>query len=213
VKQRLRAFIIFLICNTLIFSPVVSAAEALALPGSDLIAPEIKQQQIPKNLPAGDLPTITATVTDNVGVKDVTVFYRQIGASDFARVEMKRNLSTTEYSITLPEIFSPGVEYYIQASDQAGNTVLHGHTFSPLTIAVLPDPTGTNPDLAGLPSDTISTETGNEVANQPAKSKISKWVWIGLGVIAVGALAGGGSSGGGGEEPTTGTVTITGSTP
>ena len=53
-------------------------------------------------------------------------------------------------------------------------------------------------------------------ASKEEKSGVSKWVWIGLGVVAVGAaLAAGGGGGGGGEQPppSTGTIVINGPAP
>ncbi|NOX42114.1 MAG: hypothetical protein GXP19_00015 [Gammaproteobacteria bacterium] len=212
MKRILRSFIVAIVSNSLIFLPLVNAnaAEALALPSGDLIAPEIKQTPITKNVPPGERANIHATVTDNVSVKTVSVFYRNVGATEFKRTEMMRELGTDDYSVTLPEIMEPGVEYYIQATDQAGNTILHGHTFSPLTIVVSPDaaPQEGAEGVVAIPQSTPL----EGMAAKPAEGKISKWVWIGLGVVAVGALAGG-SGGGGGTTPTTGTVTITGPTP
>ena len=207
MKRILRLFIVAIICNSLIFLPLVSAyaAEGLALPAGDVIAPEITAPPITKKIPPGERTTIHATVTDNIGVKNVTIFYRDMGAIDFKRTEMMRELGTKdEYMATLPEIMAPGIEYYIQATDNAGNTILHGHTFSPLTLTVSPDV------LPQEGQDAMVIAPQEEAVAKPAKG-INKWVWIGLGVLAVGALAGGG--GGGGDEPTTGTVTITGPTP
>ena len=207
MKRILRSFIVAIISSSLIFLPLVNAnaAEGLALPSGDLIAPEIQSPPITKKIPPGERTTINATVTDNVGVKNVTIFYRNMGATDFKRKEMMRELGTEDYSVTLSEMIEPGIEYYIQATDQAGNTILHGHTFSPLTLTVSSDalPQEGQDAMAAAPQDEKAEKKG-----------ISKWVWIGLGVLAVGAIAAsGGDSGGGTTEPTTGTITITGPTP
>lgn len=210
MKRILRLFIVAIISNSLIFLPLVStyAAEGLALPAGDVIAPEIKSPPITKKIPPGERTTIHATVTDNIGVKNVTIFYRDMGAVDFKRTEMMRELGAKdEYIATLPEIMAPGIEYYIQATDNAGNTILHGHTFSPLTLTVLSP--GESPQAG---QDAMAAAPQEKAAAKPAKG-VNQWVWIGLGVLAVGALAGGGGGGGGGDKPTTGTVTITGPTP
>ena len=204
MKRILRLFIVAIISNSLIFLPLVNtyAAEGLALPSGDLIAPEIISPPITNKIPPGDT-TIHATVSDNVGVKSVTVFYRNIGATDFQRKEMMREIGTEDYSVTLSEMMEPGIEYYIQATDQAGNTILHGHTFSPLTLTVSSD---------ALPQE--GQDAMAVVAPQDEKTEkkgISKWVWIGLGVLAVGAIAA--SGGGGTTVATTGTINITGPTP
>jgi len=211
MNRFLRSLLVAVINFSLIFLPMynvnaVNAAEALALPAGDLVAPEIKSPQINAKIAPGESVNIDATVTDNVGVKNVTLFYRNAGATDFKRVEMSRKQVTDNYSVTLPEVIEPGVEYYIQATDLAGNTVLHGHTFSPLTISVSP---GNTPQVETEEAVAFMPQEGGNAAASPAKG-INKWMWIGLGVLAVGAAA---SGGGGGGDPTTGTVTITGPTP
>jgi len=211
VKRILRSFIVTIISYVLIFLPVVNAADALSLPAGDLIAPVIKHSPITSKIPPGEIATIQATVTDNVAVKNVTVFYRDIGAANFNRTKMVRESGTDYYSTTLPEVMEPGVEYYIQATDRAGNTILHGHTFAPLTIAVSAD--------APLQEETeaVTIAAQEEKAAAKPDKGISKWVWIGLGVLAVGALAGGGGDDdpgtAGKTDPTTGTVNISGRTP
>jgi len=207
VKRILRGLLVAIISHSLIFLPLVnaSAAEGLAFPAGDLIAPNIDSPPITEKIPAGERVTIHATVTDNVGVKNVTIFYRDMGETNFKREEMRQEPGTDDYSATLPDIIAPGIEYYIQATDQAGNTLLHGHTFAPLTLNVSPSasPQEEKGAVAAAPQ-------GEEAAE--SKKGISKWVWIGLGVLAVGAIAA--SSGGddnGGVN--TGAVNITGPTP
>ena len=203
MKQKLRSFIIIIICHSLLFLPLAQA-ESLALPSGDVVAPEIKHIPIKTDIAADQLAKIRATVTDNVGVKNVTLFYRdQVGATEYKRRVMDRELGTDDFVTTLPQLMSPGIEYFIQATDQAGNTILHGHTFSPLKISVAPagkQQAGTN-ELANTPE--------KETMFEPEKGKVSKWVWIGLGVVALAALGGGG---GGGDAPAaapTATLTIT----
>jgi len=201
----IRKFIVVFICNYLLFLPLINAnaADGLAFPAGDLIAPEIKSPPVTEKFPVGERPTIHATVTDNVGVKNVTIFYRDMGEKEFQRKEMLREPGTDEYSITLPAIVAPGLEYYLQATDLAGNTLLHGHTFAPLTLNV------------NAPLGNLAQEDQSKGSEKPQQG-VNKWVWIGLGVLAVGALAGGGGGGGGGSSTKTansGTVTITGPSP
>jgi len=203
VKRIRRAFLVVIISHSLIFLPLVnaSAAEGLALPAGDLIAPNIDSPPITEKITPGERVTIHATVTDNVGVKNVTIFYRDMGESNFKREEMRQEPDTDDYSATLPDIIAPGIEYYIQATDQAGNTLLHGHTFAPLTLNVSP---------SALPHEEKGAVAAAPQGEEAAESKkgISKWVWIGLGVLAVGAIA---ASSGGSDStppPPPGTVTI-----
>lgn len=225
MNRFLRSLLVTVINSSLIFLPMynataVNAAEALALPAGDLIAPEIKSPQINTKVAPGESIIVNATVTDNVGVRSVTLFYRNTGATDFQRVEMSREQVTDNYAVILPEVIEPGVEYYIQATDLVGNTVLHGHTFSPLTISVSSGsaPQAETEEAIALVPEMV--EGDNAAAAVPAKKGVSKWVWIGLGVLAVGAAASGGGGGGdptgggdGGGDPTVGTITITGPTP
>ncbi len=190
--------------------PVAHAAE-LALPSGDLTAPVIKHSPIRKDVPPGQPVDIKAMVTDNVGVKEVILFYRESTATDFNRLKMNRDLDSFIYTVTVPVADAPGLEYYIQATDLAGNPLLFGHAFSPLTVTVAPAADEGSKTGAVATMETQTTPTGKE------ESGVSKWVWIGLGVVAVGAAlaARGGGSGDDPKEPvgTTGSLTITGSTP
>lgn len=199
MKQILRSFIVTIICNSLIFLPLVNviAAENLALPSGDVIAPVIKQTRVPANIASTDLARIRATVTDNVGVKNVTVFYRDsIGETDFRRKEMKRDLATDDYVVTLPATMAPSIEYYIQATDQAGNTILHGHIFSPLKLSV----SSGAPPQEGSGEVALVPQEDNVLV--PPPKGISNWWWVGLGVLIIGAAAGSSSDSGGGGTPT-----------
>ncbi len=191
--------LVALLSISFILFPVVQAAE-LALPSGDLIAPVIEHTPIEKDIYAGQQVDVKATVTDNVGIKNVTLFYRDVNAAEFKRLKMNRDLDSFVYTAQLTTTDSPGLEYYIQATDQAGNTLLFGYSFSPLTIVVLP-----------AAADNIAV-TDNE---EKEKSGISKWVWIGLGVVVAGAALSSGGGGGNGSEPapTTGSLTISGPAP
>ncbi len=194
-----RMMLVALLSISFILFPVVQAAE-LALPSGDLIAPVIEHTPIEKDIYAGQQVDVKATVTDNVGIKNVTLFYRDVNAAEFKRLKMNRDLDSFVYTAQLTTTDSPGLEYYIQATDQAGNTLLFGYSFSPLTIVVLP-----------AAADNIAV-TDNE---EKEKSGISKWVWIGLGVVVAGAALSSGGGGGNGSEPapTTGSLTISGPAP
>ncbi len=199
-----RVALVLLLCQSLAFSPLVFA-EQLALPSGDLVAPKISFSPISKSINAGGVLELSTTVTDNVGIQSVTLFYRTIGASNYERIALQRIGQTDQYRVAIDTVQSSGIEYYLQATDLAGNTLLRGYSFSPLIINV----------NATDFSTTISTAETLEprLKMESEKSSSKKWLWIGLGVLAVGAMA----AGGGGSDPepsiTTGTVTITGRTP
>ncbi len=202
--KLLRMTFVTLLSASLILLPVVQAAE-LALPSGDLIAPVIEHTPIEKDIYAGQQVDIKATVTDNVGVKNVILFYRDANVTEFKRLKMNRDLDSFVYTAQLTAADSPGLEYYIQATDLAGNTLLFGYSFSPLIIAVVP---ATMDDIA---TDNSNATAATSVKVGEEKSGISKWVWIGLGVVVAGAaLSGGGNDP---EPPPTGTLTISGPTP
>jgi hypothetical protein len=174
----------------LIFEPMVSAASDLKLPGAgDKVAPTI--QYIPPPLvTSGQTMRIEVIVTDNVGVADVELFYRSSTAGSFRRIKMSHAPNSNLYSVVMPLLAGARIEYYLQASDAAGNTAILGGSFDPF---VLDQPTPSAPAPA---------------------SNISKWVWMGLGALLLGVLAASGS--GSNSTPTapkTGSVTFTGQTP
>jgi hypothetical protein len=216
-NRYLRLFIVLLLSTGFIYTPIVKAAQ-LSLPSGDLVAPEVSHEVIPGSLEAGSSVQIKATVTDNVGVKSVTLFYRTEGTQDYKRAPMIRIDNTDEYAITLgkDDLVTPGVEYYIQAMDLAGNSVLQGYSFSPLSINVVP-PAAPKAKQAESVAEKAqpSGETSREEPKPKKKSKT--WLWIGLGALALGVVAaaagGGGGDGGtaavnGGGGGDTGTIVI-----
>lgn len=162
----------------------IAFAEQSSLPKEDLIAPEIIHIPINESLEPGASLELSATVTDNVKVKAVEIFYRVIGDAQYSRLNMStRYDNSTEYVITLDSdvLEEPGIEYYIRAEDISGNSLLYGYSLSPLKVAV------------GEPF--IDEADTSEITAKPEESSY-KWLWITLGVLAVGALASGGSGGG-----------------
>lgn len=203
----IRFVLVSLLSSSLVFTPIAYAAE-LALPSGDLVAPVIKHEPVKGEISPGQMVSVNAVVTDNVGVKDVILFYRESDNGEFKRKKMKRDLDSDTYATELP-IASSNLEYYIQAADLAGNTLLFGHSFSPLMITVAPGA------AVGADSKVVAAA---KPADGGEKKGVNKWVWAGLGVLAVGAIAGGGGGGGGGSPTTdtnvgTGSLTISGQLP
>ena len=203
--------IIFIRIFSLIFFlqviiPPVSAAEQLVLPAPDVEPPTIVFDQYDAEIEAG-IKTFTATVTDNVGVANVTLYYK--GATDvtFRPKTMKEsptnpNIYTTELS--LDPVISNKLEIYIRADDVSGNSIFEGQNFSPLTFTIVPV---TVPVAAGVE---VSQPVTEPPAPKEEKEGMPTWVWVVIG-LGVAALAGGGSSSS--SDPTTGTVTIIGGVP
>jgi len=200
IKNILRQGVVLFTCYSLIFAPLLNAGQ-LSLPASDLVAPKITQEKYIDTVEKNKSHTITVTVKDNVGVKQVIVYYRVIGTEKYKSLGMQNVAGTDNYVVKIKsaEIKPPGIEYYVQAMDHAGNTLLHGYSFSPLSVKTV--------------SSVAVVSTNQKDASKSSKDDddeesifTNKWFWIGLGVIAVGAAAGGG--GGGGGEPTA-TLSVT----
>ncbi len=216
----LRDLAIVILSLSLIYAPLTHAAQ-LALPSGDLIAPQISHEPPQENVRAGSSQQIKATITDNVGIKTVTLFYRHIGSENYKRIQMNKADSSDEYVATLgfEETQEPGIEYYIQAVDLAGNALLHGYSFSPLKIGIAPEIGASDKITAQVSTDFSATEQV-EKEEVLGENRTNKWLWIGLGVLAVGvvaAVASGGSDDGGttqtGAGTNTGTISLTAPVP
>jgi len=69
--------------------------------------------------------TITATITDDTGARDVYLHYRAVGSSTFTEVRMTKTIGDT-YEATIPSQSTPGtVHYYINATDNSNNSARH----------------------------------------------------------------------------------------
>jgi len=179
----------------------ITQADQLALPATDIIAPTVTQNNHVSTIAAGEDHQILVTVTDNMSLKSVTLFHRGVGHSEYQAITMRNVADTDDYVVTIraDQITVEGLEYYIQAADSAGNTLLHGYAFSPVIIAIKPSVTDT----------TLTALT--EPEPKPVKeTSYKKWLWIGLGALAVGAIAASGGGGGGGDDgPEQPTITVT----
>jgi hypothetical protein len=170
---------------------------------------------------------IEATVTDNIEVKEVTLYYRVMGNNEYFSIHMAPLMGDT-YSATIPsaDVLEPGLEYYIQASDKTGNIVLRGFSFSPLSVSVAPvllpidrpaekfkemDEETPSVEVKPVKKPLLKTEA------TPPKAWYQNWVvWaVAGGVVVVAAAAGGGGGGGdtGGGESNTGSISVSGPLP
>ena len=188
----------------------------------DLMAPTIQHEPPAQASPAEEKLLIEATITDNVAVEETTLFYRPLGYPEYSSINMEL-IANHLYSAAIPreEVQEPGIEYYIQASDEAGNMVMRGFSFSPLIVTVTPALPGVEEKkdqaIAGIeePQESFRLAT-EEPAVKPWYKKW--WVWTLVAVVIGGAAAASGGGGGGGEGAgaptlTTGSATISGPIP
>ncbi|MFV2057860.1 MAG: hypothetical protein ACC707_15445 [Thiohalomonadales bacterium] len=200
--------------QSLLYPPFVLAAK-LSLPSGDLIAPEVTHEVISEKFTSGVSAQIKATVTDNVGVNSVILFYRTMGSTAYKRIAMIKGDDSDSYLVRLgyDEVQEPGIEYYIQAADLAGNTLLYGYSFSPLVVGVAPVSVPESSTTAAAESETPVDLVAQQ--DKPMKKSTKKWLWIGLGVLAAGAII---ASNNGSDDPEagkteSGAITITGPPP
>ena len=101
-------------------------AAELALPAADVIAPVVEQNDFVNKIEPGKEHQIRVTATDNVAIKSVVLYYRYVGEGVYQTRTMSNIVGTDEYAATLgvDELNGDGIEYYIQAMDTAGNTLL-----------------------------------------------------------------------------------------
>ncbi len=179
--------------SSIIFSPLVAA--------QDFLAPIVEHQGVLDSIEVGSEHVVTAKVTDDDEVALVVLFYRQKGDTVYQEKIMTNSLDGSgHYETTIPSeyVTEPGLEYYIQATDAAGNTLeMYGIGGKPFELAVTAQNIeivnnynfGSDGDLDGAfdPSN----------AGKSKKKKNKSLLWVGLTVLAVGLIAG--AAGGGGD--------------
>ncbi len=84
---------------------------------------------------AGNSVTISANVTDNVGVQNVKLYYRMTGENGWHSAEMSHINDKYTAIITANYVTTAGLEYYIDAFDGISHT-LRGSAAEPFVIAV-----------------------------------------------------------------------------
>ena len=226
---RRRALLLVLVAiYSFLFIPTVPLwAQTLKLPSKgDLTAPVINHDPPVRSFRSGESLSIQATITDNSEIKEAILFYRTMGKEEYSSINMEKQPEGV-YAASIPteEIAEPGVEYYIQASDPAGNIALRGFSFSPLTVTVIPVLPDKKTDEALTQNLFPAEKRDAALKSEPGITNPwykKWWVWTLAGAVVVGgamALGGGGGGGGGGGRggnppgPATGSATITGPTP
>jgi hypothetical protein len=73
---------------------------------------------------AGEDVTVTAKVSDNIGISSVDLYYRTSPGSSYVKVHMTEN-SQGKYAGTIPgaDVAGDTIQYYIEAKDIVNNTV------------------------------------------------------------------------------------------
>ncbi|MDR2877209.1 MAG: hypothetical protein LBV36_04110 [Chromatiales bacterium] len=179
----------------------------LAGQASDIDPPTVAHTP-PEKFSSGETLRILARVTDEMGVDEVVLFYRSAGEISYRQMPMVSASGSSLYSAILPDDVGPRIEYYIQASDTAGNVVL-GKLFDPYVVLVEQTSfsaagdgvaSATTPSAA-QPTTAIQTSSGASLGTSADERRgINRWVWVGIGAVVLAAIAGLSDSGGGGAH-------------
>lgn len=181
----------------------LSASHAVYGQANDTEAPVLIHRQIDSGI-AGELQTFLARVSDDFGVEQVVLHYRQSESGRFESIPMRPLLdSIGEYMIAIEtsESAYPGLQYYIDAVDAAGNTTNRGYSYAPIVLP-LTEPVavvgGEEPDPITRPTATeeVAVEEGGSGIN-PTLIIVGVGALVALGALA--AAAGGGGDDGGGD--------------
>ncbi len=101
----------------------IERATVTVMPLPDSTPPSITHTPITLAQTAGAAIAIDATVTDaDSGVAEVTLFYRASGAMAYDMVALTAG-TPFRGQIPAASVMAPGVEYYLEARDNAGNRV------------------------------------------------------------------------------------------
>ena len=119
----------------------VGAAESkpsgqVSVVAKDVQAPQIIHTPVTTAVTGSKL-CISATVTDNVAVTGVTLFYRMTGESSWKSLPMTANNSKYSVYLSAADITLAGLEYYIVATDGVSESYAGGRNAEdPYTVTV-----------------------------------------------------------------------------
>ena len=193
MKKIIVKIITVYLVTSLVYTPLLLAADP------DLVSPVIEHQAATGAIKGGTPIKMLAKVTDDIGVKSVTLYYRTEGMTSYRTLEMGLDSESGQFTAIIPgdEVVTSSLEYYIQATDVNGNTVTRGGRNFPLSIALVAPPVESTP---------------TDDKQEPSYT----WAWVVGGLLlGAAALSGGGGGGGddGGNPGKTGTIKFTGPQP
>ena len=168
----------------------------------DEIPPKIVYRPI-SSISEGKSYTITATITDNIGVTSSTVYYKAEGDTRFRTLKLTPiEEDTYQGQIAAAILKPPELVYYMTAKDGEGNSSKWRSASNPFEVTITPIKKEEPPPVAVKIPEPKKEEP--EEKTKPKKKKSSPVLWIVLGAAAIGggvlALAGGGGEEGGGGD-------------
>lgn len=168
--------LIFCFLATVVSTTALAQQKVLA----DFESPIIEHSTLEAGF-VGGVEVFGATVVDNEEIEAVSLFYRFSGETEFAELRMREIASSSFYSVKVDTanvpLDTPAIEYYLQAQDASGNIVLKGFAFQPLirTFKVA------EPAVVAPVSEPVQAPV--------IEAKKINWLYVALGVIAVGGIA------------------------
>lgn len=171
---------------------LLGMSAAYAQSGID-VEPPLIEHNIVSSVEAATRQSFFATVVDDDELDSVSLYYRYQNDTAYSAILMKRVSFSSTYIAHVPTAVTNerDIEYYIQARDKAGNRTVRGYAFNPLVREI---------KLAG-PTPVVADTAATEKAAGTGKRRTI--LYVVLGVLTLGLLAGlsGGGSGGGGDDP------------
>lgn len=121
---------------TVVFSDMTESTPAgkISCTASDTISPNIYHTPINQGYLNNNL-VISCTASDNIGVQEVTLYYRTKGNDTWKSLEMLRKNDKFSATIFGSELTLDGIEYYIVASD-GYNTFSKGSAENPYSVVI-----------------------------------------------------------------------------
>lgn len=191
-KSLNRLVCLWVVALHLIVSTLVVVGPAHAQSGNADGTPLIELEVVDTGI-AGDAQVFSATIIDDGEFLEVDFFYRFDSFAEFNQISMDVIPGTSFYTATVevPNREPSVIEYYVNVRDADNNKVTKGFAFDPLTrVLVAPEAAVTSaepaatPTAAPPPPATTGRSTGRTI------------LYVGLAVLAVGALAAVASGGG-----------------
>lgn len=128
----------------------------------DTIPPVLTHTPVTSAAPGQPL-TLVATATDNVAVNSVTLYHRHVGNTTYTSTAMVRTTGNEYYATIEGSLLSsPGIEYYIEATDGISIT-RNGRAENPNLVTVIDRPVVTlvTPNTGPAAGGTAITITGS----------------------------------------------------
>lgn len=171
---------------------LLGMSAAYAQSGFIDVEPPLIEHDVIGAVESGIRQSFFATVVDENELDSVSLFYRFQNDPVYSSVLMNRVSYSSTYIAHVPTDSGSdrNIEYYIQARDKAGNRTVRGYAFNPLLREIN---LGNSAPIANAPDPLPA-------ASESSLGKKKTVLYVVLGVLAAGVIAGL-SSGGGTSEP------------